>query len=218
MLETLIHWLHPAGEGLIIGCGVVGLFMGIERLCRRFVIADAPSQPGRIYDTAGNVAALTCNQCHTAVSGSDELTKLGRCWDCYNNEYDALISRMRAATTTPDHTDIVVNALSPIGFVVVSVRPIGAYATETAAADVARIVDVAVENMKKALTPCAGCAQLDGVHKADCVEVAALTDMGCDAMMGVEAADAGRYGDACADCGSSADTVCPSDCTAKGTR
>lgn len=125
-----------------------------------------------------------------------------------------------AAVLRWNRTDVVVNALSPIGFVVVSVRPIRRYADDAGVTtDITRVVDVAIENMKHGLTPCATCHQINGIHRADCVEVAALTDMGCDAMLSVEGAGeiatgTQLYGDECADCGRGIDTMCATDCPA----
>lgn len=116
-----------------------------------------------VYDTAGNLAALKCNQCGAAVDAADDLSRAGRCDDC-------------------EPISVVFNVLSPIGFVIVSVRPIGAYATRDYARDIAHIVDRQVEEMKQALTPCADCDQLDGVHKARCPQMAEFLDMSIDAM------------------------------------
>lgn len=70
----------------------------------------------------------------------------------------------------PDpHVDLVVNTISPLGFVAVQLRLSGDYANDRGILDDAgRALDASVESLKKDLTPCADCGQINGNHRATC--------------------------------------------------
>ena len=70
----------------------------------------------------------------------------------------------------PDpHTDIIVNTMSPLGFLAVQLRLSGDYANDRGILDDAgRALDASVESLKKDLTPCADCGQINGNHRASC--------------------------------------------------
>ena len=83
-------------------------------------------------------------------------------YDTAGNVFDAEL--------VPDpHTDIIVNTMSPLGFLAVQLRLSGDYANDRGVLDDAgRALDIAVENLKKDLTPCADCGQINGNHRATC--------------------------------------------------
>jgi len=67
------------------------------------------------------------------------------------------------------HTDLVVNTLTPLGFLAVQLRLCGDYANDRGIIDDAgRALDAAVESLKKDLIPCADCGQINGNHLAKC--------------------------------------------------
>lgn len=70
----------------------------------------------------------------------------------------------------PDpHTDLIVNTMSPLGFLAVQLRLSGDYASDRGILDDAgRALDASVESLKKDLTPCADCGQINGNHRAIC--------------------------------------------------
>lgn len=70
----------------------------------------------------------------------------------------------------PDpHTDLIVNTMSPLGFLAVQLRLSGDYANDRGILDDAgRALDASVESLKKDLTPCADCGQINGNHRAIC--------------------------------------------------
>lgn len=70
----------------------------------------------------------------------------------------------------PDpHVDLVVNTISPLGFVAAQLRLSGDYANDRGIIDDAgRALDAAVESLKKDLTPCGDCGQINGNHRVTC--------------------------------------------------
>lgn len=70
----------------------------------------------------------------------------------------------------PDpHTDLIVNTMSPLGFLAVQLRLSGDYANDRGILDDAgRALDASVESLKKDLTPCADCGQINGNHRVTC--------------------------------------------------
>lgn len=65
--------------------------------------------------------------------------------------------------------DLIVNTLTPLGFLAVQLRLCGDYANDRGIIDDAgRALDAAVESLKKDLTPCADCGQINGNHLAKC--------------------------------------------------
>lgn len=161
MVEILIPY--------VLGSLVVGAVVGW--------VAKALTDDTTVYDTAGNVAAKACVECHQLVESDKDLTMFNRCWSCYSREVDGFFSRVRASSmSVPDpHTDLIVNTMSPLGFLVVQLRLSGDYANDRVVLDDAgRALDVAVEALKKDLTPCADCGQINGNHRVVC---ACLGDM-----------------------------------------
>jgi len=82
-------------------------------------------------------------------------------YDTAGNVFDELV---------PDpHTDLIVNTMSPLGFLAVQLRLSGDYANDRGVLDDAgRALDASVESLKKDLTPCADCGQINGNHRATC--------------------------------------------------
>ena len=82
-------------------------------------------------------------------------------YDTAGNVFDELV---------PDpHTDLIVNTMSPLGFLAVQLRLSGDYANDRGILDDAgRTLDAAVESLKKDLTPCADCGQINGNHRVTC--------------------------------------------------
>ena len=82
-------------------------------------------------------------------------------YDTAGNVFDELV---------PDpHTDLIVNTMSPLGFLAVQLRLSGDYANDRGILDDAgRALDAAVESLKKDLTPCADCGQINGNHRVTC--------------------------------------------------
>lgn len=137
-----------------------------------------------VYDTAGNVAAKACVECHQFVESDKDLTMFNRCWSCYSREVDGFFSRVRASSVSaPDpHTDLIVNTMSPLGFLAVQLRLSGDYANDRGILDDAgRALDVSVESLKKDLTPCADCGQINGNHRATCAGWGDMLKMGWQA-------------------------------------
>lgn len=83
-------------------------------------------------------------------------------YDTAGNVFDAEL--------VPDpHTDLIVNTMSPLGFLAVQLRLSGDYANDRSILDDAgRVLDASVESLKKDLTPCADCGQINGNHRATC--------------------------------------------------
>ena len=83
-------------------------------------------------------------------------------YDTAGNVFDADI--------VPDpHTDLIVNTMSPLGFLAVQLRLSGDYANDRGVLDDAgRALDAVVESLKKDLTPCADCGQINGNHRVTC--------------------------------------------------
>ena len=88
-------------------------------------------------------------------------------YDTAGNVFDELV---------PDpHADLIINTMSPLGFLAVQLRLSGDYANDRGIlADAGRAFDASVESLKKDLTPCADCGQINGNHRATC---AGLSDM-----------------------------------------
>lgn len=82
-------------------------------------------------------------------------------YDTAGNVFDELV---------PDpHTDLIVNTMSPLGFLAVQLRLSGDYANDRGILDDAgRALDASVESLKKDLTPCADCGQINGNHRVTC--------------------------------------------------
>lgn len=82
-------------------------------------------------------------------------------YDTAGNVFDELV---------PDpHTDLIVNTMSPLGFLAVQLRLSGDYANDRSILDDAgRALDASVESLKKDLTPCADCGQINGNHRVTC--------------------------------------------------
>ena len=82
-------------------------------------------------------------------------------YDTAGNVFDELV---------PDpHADLLINTMSPIGFLAVQLRLSGDYANDRGIlADAGRAFDASVESLKKDLTPCADCGQINGNHRATC--------------------------------------------------
>ena len=134
-------------------------------------VAKALTNDTTVYDTAGNVAAKACVECHQLVESDKDLTMFNRCWSCYSREVDGFFSRVRASSmSVPDpHVDLIINTMSPIGFLAVQLRLSGDYANDRGIlADAGRAFDASVESLKKDLTPCADCGQINGNHCATC--------------------------------------------------
>lgn len=88
-------------------------------------------------------------------------------YDTAGNVFDELVSN--------PHADLIVNTMSPLGFLAVQLRLSGDYANDRGVLDDAgRALDASVESLKKDLTPCADCGQINGNHRATC---AGLSDM-----------------------------------------
>ena len=83
-------------------------------------------------------------------------------YDTAGNVFDAEL--------VPDpHTDLIVNTMSPLGFLAVQLRLSGDYANDRGILDDAgRALDASVESLKKDLTPCADCGQINGNHRVTC--------------------------------------------------
>lgn len=83
-------------------------------------------------------------------------------YDTAGNVFDAEL--------VPDpHTDLIVNTMSPLGFLAVQLRLSGDYANDRGILDDAgRALDAAVEGLKADLTPCVDCGQINGNHLAKC--------------------------------------------------
>ena len=83
-------------------------------------------------------------------------------YDTAGNVFDAEL--------VPDpHTDLIVNTMSPLGFLAVQLRLSGDYANDRGVFDDAgRALDASVESLKKDLTPCADCGQINGNHRVTC--------------------------------------------------
>ena len=83
-------------------------------------------------------------------------------YDTAGNVFDAEL--------VPDpHTDLIVNTMSPLGFLAVQLRLSGDYANDRGVLDDAgRALDAVVESLKKDLTPCADCGQINGNHRVTC--------------------------------------------------
>ena len=92
-------------------------------------------------------------------------------YDTAGNVFDADI--------VPDpHTDLIVNTMSPLGFLAVQLRLSGDYANDRGVLDDAgRALDAVVESLKKDLTPCVDCGQINGNHLAKCASVAEMLTM-----------------------------------------
>lgn len=88
-------------------------------------------------------------------------------YDTAGNVFDELV---------PDpHANLIINTMSPLGFLAVQLRLSGDYANDRGIlADAGRAFDASVESLKKDLTPCADCGQINGNHRATC---AGLSDM-----------------------------------------
>jgi hypothetical protein len=82
-------------------------------------------------------------------------------YDTAGNVFDELV---------PDpHTDLIVNTMSLLGFLAVQLRLSGDYANDRSILDDAgRALDASVESLKKDLTPCADCGQINGNHRVTC--------------------------------------------------
>ena len=82
-------------------------------------------------------------------------------YDTAGNVFDAEL--------VPDpHTDLIVNT-TPLGFLAVQLRLSGDYANDRGVLDDAgRALDAVVESLKKDLTPCADCGQINGNHRVTC--------------------------------------------------
>lgn len=82
-------------------------------------------------------------------------------YDTAGNVFDKLV---------PDpHTDLIVNTMSPLGFLAVQLRLSGDYANDRGILDDAgRALDASIGSLKKDLTPCADCGQINGNHRATC--------------------------------------------------
>jgi hypothetical protein len=82
-------------------------------------------------------------------------------YDTAGNVFDELV---------PDpHVDLIINTMSPIGFLAVQLRLSGDYANDRGIlADAGRVLDASIESLKKDLTPCADCGQINGNHRATC--------------------------------------------------
>lgn len=127
------------------------------------VFADA----GIICDTAGN-GALKCAECQRVVTNSSDLTQFSRCWSCYGAEVNDFLKRGQELLPSP-HTDLIVNTLTPLGFLAVQLRLCGDYANHRGVIDDAgRALDAAVESLKKDLTPCVDCGQINSNHLVKC--------------------------------------------------
>lgn len=88
-------------------------------------------------------------------------------YDTAGNVFDELVPN--------PHADLIVNTMSPLGFLAVQLRLSGDYANDRGVLDDAgRALDASVESLKKDLTPCADCGQINGNHRATC---AGLSDM-----------------------------------------
>ena len=92
-------------------------------------------------------------------------------YDTAGNVFDAEL--------VPDpHTDLIVNTMSPLGFLAVQLRLSGDYANDRGVLDDAgRALDAVVESLKKDLTPCVDCGQINGNHLAKCASVAEMLTM-----------------------------------------
>ena len=82
-------------------------------------------------------------------------------YDTAGNVFDELV---------PDpHADLIINTMSPLGFLAVQLRLSGDYANDRGIlADAGRVLDASIESLKKDLTPCADCGQINGNHRATC--------------------------------------------------
>ena len=82
-------------------------------------------------------------------------------YDTAGNVFDELV---------PDpHVDLIINTMSPIGFLAVQLRLSGDYANDRGIlADAGRVLDASIESLKKDLMPCADCGQINGNHRATC--------------------------------------------------
>ena len=91
-------------------------------------------------------------------------------YDTAGNVFDAEL--------VPDpHTDLIVNT-TPLGFLAVQLRLSGDYANDRGVLDDAgRALDAVVESLKKDLTPCVDCGQINGNHLAKCASVAEMLTM-----------------------------------------
>ena len=88
-------------------------------------------------------------------------------YDTAGNVFDELVPN--------PHADLIVNTMSPLGFLAVQLRLSGDYANDRGVLDDAgRALDASVESLKKDLMPCADCGQINGNHRATC---AGLSDM-----------------------------------------
>lgn len=82
-------------------------------------------------------------------------------YDTAGNVFDELV--------LDPHTDVIVNTMSPLGFLAVQLRLSGDYASDRGILDDAgRALDASVESLKKDLTPCVDCGQINGNHRVTC--------------------------------------------------
>ena len=168
MVEILI----PYVLGSAVAGAAIGVLIGW--------VAKALTDDTTVYDTAGNVAAKACVECHQFVESDKDLTMFNRCWSCYSREVDGFFSRVRASSmSAPNpHTDLIVNTMSPLGFLAVQLRLSGDYANDRGVLDDAGCaLDVAVEALKKDLTPCADCGQINGNHRVTCADLGDMLKM-----------------------------------------
>jgi len=91
-------------------------------------------------------------------------------YDTAGNVFDELV---------PDpHTDLTVNTVSPLGFLTVQLRLSGDYANDRGILDDAgRALDASIESLKKDLTPCVDCGQINGNHRATCTGLGDMLKM-----------------------------------------
>ena len=88
--------------------------------------------------------------------------------DTAGNGIDSEADTMQSLLPDP-HTDLIVNTMSPLGFLAVQLRLSGDYANDRGILDDAgRALDASVESLKKDLTPCADCGQINGNHRVTC--------------------------------------------------
>lgn len=86
-----------------------------------------------------------------------------------DSEADAVQSSGLPELLPNPHTDLIVNTLTPLGFLAVQLRLRGDYANNRGILDDAgHALDAVVESLKKDLTPCADCGQINGNHRVMC--------------------------------------------------
>ena len=161
----------------------------VARATVRSVAADAKWRRhvgAPIFDLAGNIledeATEFCTECGKAAT---ELTMFGRCQSCYSKSWAALAART-AQHRVAQPVEVAANRLSPLGFVVMSLRLSDEVAQRLSAEhykQVVAVVEVAADRLSGELRRCEGCGGFGGVHTATCSSWGDMLAMDQDEML-----------------------------------